>query len=196
MRIPNSRQAALLNRVRPAIPKMPVAANIAPITPSTPSDTAAIRESKTALRPLLGSMFWMKNGQTPESPGPLSFRPDGCPPVPADCWSRRTTSHVSLEGNCRNGQKNIAGGWLFGDVSRYIFPSSHNAPPLECAFPSFIFVSVGPVRLFCRAETFCWANNRFTMATRGRHFMSSCHVKSLPDNNGVACRVQVFRRRC
>jgi hypothetical protein len=46
MRIPNSFSRLLTEYA--AIPKMPVIESIAPIAPSTPSDTVAIREGNSA----------------------------------------------------------------------------------------------------------------------------------------------------
>jgi hypothetical protein len=56
MRIPNSRRRLLTEYA--AIPKMPVIDSIAPMTPSTPSVIAAIREANKAVSSCLfhGSM--------------------------------------------------------------------------------------------------------------------------------------------
>src|SRR4029077_7495348 len=98
IRIPNSRRRLLTEYA--ANPKMPVTDNIAPITPRTPSETAAIREGNRA--PSIASVqVWMKIGR-PESVS--------CNLVLMAADSRRglalerTTSHVSVEGDWRMGR--------------------------------------------------------------------------------------------
>src|ERR1700687_3694251 len=155
---------------------MPVAANIAPITPSTPSDSAAMREGNRA--PSIAVVHvWMKDGR-PESRSRSSalMAAASCCGLPPE----RTTSHVSAEGDCWMGRNTT------GRSSSVIFtlylPSS-TMPTTWIRFP-LSTLKYRPSAPLAEPNMLV-ANNRFTRATSGA-FLSSCHVKFRPAKNDVS----------
>src|ERR1035438_4358181 len=155
---------------------MPVAANIAPITPSTPSDSAAMREGNRA--PSIAWVHvWMKAGRPESRSRSLALMAAvSCCGLPPE----RTTSHVSVEGDCWRG-RNIAG--RSSSVMFRLYLPSSTMPTTWMRFPLSTLKYRPSAPLV--APNMLFANNRFTRATGGA-FLSSCHVKFRPANNGVS----------
>src|ERR1700693_1707514 len=93
-------------------------------------------------------------------------------------WFERTTSDVSLDGDCSIG-KNIAG---CGSSVRYRYFPSSTMPTTWMRVPSGILYDL-PIALV-GDPNILRANCGLITATRGA-FLSSCHVKILPDRSAV-----------